>query len=212
MRCLRIARLEALAACLCLWFSWSSASQADSAQGTLDMSACSEIDASEVRRILSLELSVSDASSDDTREVRVECDRATARLSSRDRTRTLALESVPEPLRARLLALAIAELGPRASGVAAEPSGAPPAERPPSVAPVRPRAPQRSQLWLGAYGQRGSAWAAGATLGFTSSLRRMWAWSSGAAFTQGTHAIDRGQLRVRHASLYAGPALQLAFA
>jgi hypothetical protein len=145
---------------------------------------------------LSLELQLVDEPG--ALRVQVRCDETLATLRARDAVRTVELASVPEALRPRLLALAIAELRP-----------APPA--PPATPPRIPSAhqdPQRYRLWIGAHGQLSSLRAAGAQLQGSAQLHSILAWSSSVTFSQGTLAIDRGDLRVRHVSISSGPALQ----
>ncbi|MET0287948.1 MAG: hypothetical protein ABW352_25890 [Polyangiales bacterium] len=159
----------------------------------LDSRACTRVDDAELRRILALERSLSDDAS--ALRVELRCDGEHAWLRSEGTTRELTLASVPEALRPRLLALAIAELRP-----------APP---PASVVPPAPAPePQRHRLWLGAHAQASSLLAAGVQLGSSQRLRPWFAWSSGVAFTQGSLSIERGELRVRHASAHTGPTLQ----
>ncbi len=161
----------------------------------LDTGACVGVDTEELRRILALEREVSDAPG--ALRVELRCDRDHAWLHALHTTRELALASVPEALRPRLLALAVAELRP------------PPPPPPPPPRPERkPPAPQRFRLFLAAYGQLSSLAAAGAQLGFSARVTPWIALTSGVAFTQGTLAIDRGDLRVRHASAHLGPSLQ----
>jgi hypothetical protein len=184
-RCRRTGLLEALVIALCMFASRVGAQDEAIA---LDTSAC-EVDASELRRILALERRLEDGA---RLQVELRCDRERAWLRAGPTTREIELASVPEALRARLLALAIAELRPT----------------PPPAAISRPAGPQRFRLWLAAHGLLSSLAAAGAQLGFTTRLNPWSALTSGAAFTQGSLAIDRGELRVRHASVHAGLAVQ----
>jgi hypothetical protein len=150
----------------------------------LDTRACA-VDAQELRRILALERRIDDNA---PLQVELRCDSERAWLHAGPSTREIELASVPEGLRARLLALAIAELRP-----------APPPQIVSKPAPV-----QRFRVWLAAHGQLSSLGAAGAQLGFSARLNAWSAFASGVAFTQGSMVIDRGDLRVRHSSVHAG--------
>jgi hypothetical protein len=171
----------------------ASRARAQSEPVALDTHECSHIDDAELRRILALERALRDDPS--ALQVELRCDHERAWLRAEGATRELLLASVPEALRPRLLALAIAEL-----------RRAPPAPRQIEPRPAPP--PQRYRLWVAAHGQASSLLAAGAQLGFAARLRPWFAWASGVAFTQGSLSIERGDLRVRHASVHTGPSLQ----
>lgn len=161
----------------------------------LDARTCTTVDTGELRRILALERRL--ANGPGALHVELSCDHDRALLRGAGASRVLELASVPEPLRPRLLALAIAELRTPVAPLAST--------APAALAPVRP---QRFRLSIAAHGQRSSLFAAGAELGFSARLSAWIAWQSTATFTQGSLAIDHGDLRVRHASLGSGAALQ----
>jgi hypothetical protein len=193
----------------------------------LDLSACASPPATEVRALLALELRerlLPEAAAEPAaaEHVLVVCDEARAQLTLREqgRVRTLALSSVQPELRARLLALAIAELlqqpGEARAASAARPSEAaePATEAPPppsAAAAPRPAPPAlpRFALWAGLEVSATPVFALGGSLSFRARLWRLLAWSSAFAFTQGTRAIDRGELRVQSNALRTGPALLL---
>jgi hypothetical protein len=187
----------------------------------LDMSACAAPEPEQVRALLALELHARLLKPDDlvpasALHVAVRCSADEARLALPDRAveRVLDLASVPSELRARLLALSIAELLQQAVPA---PGAAPPALAPPpppapaTPAPARAKAPQlpRFLLWGGLEASATPLFALGGSLLFRLRILRLFAWSSALGFSQGRVSIDRGKLRVQSVALRTGPALLL---
>ncbi|HEX5656257.1 MAG TPA: hypothetical protein VFX59_03640, partial [Polyangiales bacterium] len=120
----------------------------------LDTRACASVDGAELRRILALERRVEDTPG--SLQVDLRCDSDRAWLRAEGTTRELELASVPEGLRARLLALAIAELRPTLPELRRTPA---------------PKPAQRFRLSLAALGQLSSLAAGGAQLQLSTRVR-----------------------------------------
>jgi hypothetical protein len=183
----------------------------------LDLSACEEAAPNEVRALLELELherlvKEAEAPPANAQTVQVSCLGGEAQLALRDTQlrRTVALSSVPAALRARLLALAVAELT-RPQALPAPPALAAPTKPrpvpPPAAAPVAE--PPAYLLWLGVEVQASPLLGPGAALLLRMRICPWLAWANAVSFAQAYTAIDRGELRVRNFSLRSGPALLL---
>lgn len=188
----------------------------------LDMSGCPDVSEAELRSLLALELPTRLVAADqpepsDSEHLRVQCTVSDATLTRSElgRSRTIALSNVPLPLRARVIALAIAELvRPEPAKPSAPPPGqvakvAPPT---PPPAPATPRTRDRYHLWAAVQGSALPLIALGGALALRVSIRPLFAWSSAFSFSQRRSAIDRGELRVQDMSLRSGPALSFTLA
>lgn len=190
--------------------------QAQAQPVVLELSACPVPAPDEVRALVSLELkerlvSGQALSPADAQHVQLSCSDIQAEVVLRDTgaRRSLSLVSVPEALRARLLALAIAELTSQHRGLKEPPREPPVApEQPKALAPHEQPAPRPRYLLaggaelsatplLGAGGVLAFVWRVGSWLALDSSL------NAGQARTP----IEGGTLRVRSVSLRTGPAL-----
>jgi hypothetical protein len=200
--------------------AWSCASQARAQQVALDASACSELPESELRALLTLELHTRlldphDSEPPDSEHVDVRCAGDAAELArmSTGAKRTLSFAGVAPPLRARVLALAIAELL-RPDDKPAGPEAAPQAKAPEELAEARAAKPDepRYHLWAGVNGGALPLLSLGGALLLRVSIMRLFAWSSSFSFSQGRTGIDLGELRVRDLSLRTGPALSFVLA
>jgi hypothetical protein len=184
----------------------------------LDLSACDDPAPSDVRGLLVLELrerllNEGESAPPDAQYVHVSCSQGEAQLWLRDTElrRSVPLASVPSALRARLLALSVAELTrpPQpmpAPLAAAEPAKPLPRVRPPAEPSMRP---PTYLLWVGAEAQALPLFGLGGSLLLRVRIRKWLAWSSAFSVTEAKTAIDRGTLRVRSTSLLSGPALLL---
>jgi len=191
----------------------------------LDLTGCAVPPAAEVRALAALELrgrllESPDVAADQQLSVTCTGDRAELHSSARAEPRTIDLGSVPPALRARLLALSIAELNraPRAqpSGVETTHDAEP---APPIVAPTEPastaaasRASAARFSGLLAAGVKLSAapmWAAAGALSTLLPVVGPLAWTGELALGQARRDIDGGSLRVRSVVLRSGPALLL---
>jgi len=204
----------------------------------LELTGCAAPPEADVRAIAALELrgrlvEGSDAAADQRVTVTCTGDRAELRTSARSEVRTIDLGSVPAPLRARLVALSIAELSsvPRAEpelvppgqDAAAPPLASTPTERPPTTVAAHATRPSFSG-WLAAGAKltvvrshaqesRVSSGPMLAAAGAVSALQHVvgpLAWTGELALGQARHDIDGGRLRVRSVVLRSGPALVLA--
>jgi hypothetical protein len=206
---------------LWLWLGAFSA-RARAEHVVLDMSGCPDVSEAELRSLLVLELPTRLVPPDqpappDSEHVQVRCSPSQVTLMRAElgSARTLALSTVPLPLRARVIALAIAELvrplpaKPSAPAPAAAPTVPPTA--PPVAARVRSES-ERYHLWAGVHGAALPLFSLGAALVLRVSIRPLFAWSSALSFSQRRTAIDRGELRVQDISLRSGPALSFALA
>ncbi|MEY4508886.1 MAG: hypothetical protein RLZZ450_1008 [Pseudomonadota bacterium] len=192
----------------------------------LDLVGCAEPAAADVRALASLELrgrlrEGSDASAEQHIVVTCAGDRAALRAVERGDVRAVELDTVPPALRARLLALSIAELA-KVSGAEGttddERTASTQAELPrdnlpeaPSSAPpvLQSRAASRAVLAVGARLSTLPSLGGAASL---ASLVRVFgplSWTGALALGQSRCAIDRGHLRARSLVLRSGPALTL---
>jgi hypothetical protein len=193
--------------------------EAQAAPVALDLDACAAPAPGEVRALLALELRErllpeGAPMPSDALQVEVRCSETEAELLRRDTglQRTVAVASVPATLRARLLALAIAELTRPVPAAAATAAVPPPAPTPaPPVPPPPARAARRARyaLWAGLEGQATPLLGLGGSLLLRVRVRQWFGWSSALSFGQTRTEIDRGELRVRGTSLRSGPALLL---
>ncbi|HKP58990.1 MAG TPA: hypothetical protein VJV78_19850 [Polyangiales bacterium] len=209
---------------LCVGFGLGSKVRAQSV--ALDMQGCSEPTAREVRAVLGVELhelllSEGDPVPADAHVVEVSCTGDTAELWLRGTTarRRVALANVPHELRARLLALSVAELArpqPVEADVAREASPAP--EQPVEVAAAAPepgptvdaQQPQPAYFaWAGLEMQATPLTGFGGAVLFRARLGERIAWSSALGLAQARTEIDRGELQVLSLSLRTGLALLL---
>jgi hypothetical protein len=194
----------------------------------LDMTGCTDPAPSEVRGLLAVELHdqlvrEDDFPPPDAQTVEVRCTQAEAELSLRGTPtqRTIALANVPPELRARVLALSIAELA-RPQPLAAGPTPPPPAAavvEPEVTQPDEPsepatdtdslRPPPGYLLWIGAEGQAAPIFSVGGSLLLRVRVRHLLAWSSAISAAQTHVDIDRGKLRVLAVSVRTGLALLL---
>lgn len=173
----------------------------------VSMSDCPSVSASEVRAVLAVELQGQLAREESSvpPRVQVQCSERSAELwlQGTPVRRSLSLGSVPPELRARLLALSIAELV-RPQPLAAAP---PPAAVPPLRA-AEPALPGR-RIWLGFAAQAAPIVGLGGALSFDMRVGEWLAWSSTLGLLQARAGIDRGELRVLSLSVRSGLALQL---
>ncbi|MDB4977708.1 MAG: hypothetical protein JWN48_6049 [Myxococcaceae bacterium] len=190
----------------------------------LDLSGCAAPPAREVRILSALELRgrLVERAAAAQLHIAVTCRDARASLHSdeREESRELDLATVPPPLRARLLALAIAEL---AHGEAR----GDPAPALQEAGPAAPRTLERLQTEHGVRARAGAArglrgfvvagvslqalpaWSAGAALSSLVRLTGLLAWSGALSLAQTRHDLDGGTLRIRSLGLRGGPALVL---
>jgi hypothetical protein len=184
----------------------------------LDLSACDDPAPSDVRALLVLELRErllpeGESAPPDAQHVQVSCSQGEAQLWLRDteQHRTVPLSSVPPALRARLLALSVAELTRPPQLLPAAPAIAAPAKPVPKAQPLEePSAPPPTYLlWVGAQAQAQPLFGLGGSLLLRVRIRELLAWSSAFSLVEATTAIDRGRLWVRSTSLLAGPVLLL---
>jgi hypothetical protein len=192
----------------------------------LDLAGCAEPAAAEVRALASLELrgrlrEPADGSAE--QEIVVTCsgERAELRSTERGDVRVLELGSVPAPLRARLLALAIAELAsvPGSTPASREQpalvehaQAAPPAQSAAASAPLRAQKPWLGSAAIVAAGVKLSVQpVVGAAASFSSLVRVFGplSWTGALTLGQTRRAIDGGRLRVRSLVLRSGPGLRL---
>jgi hypothetical protein len=194
---------------------------------SLDLASCPEPREQEVRALAALELrgrlveaDALDAGPGEPLHILVSCTDTHAELRSRERAevRTVDLGAVTAPLRARLLALSIAELA-RAHGEG-EPvvaAASPPTLVPTVLSPQRAAAPaaesaSRARAGAGGFitgGLELQALPLFGLAGALSSLVRLakpLAWTAALSVGQTRRDIDRGRLRVRSLSLRSGPA------
>jgi hypothetical protein len=212
---------------LCGWAvfvasAWLCLGQAAWAQSVaLDLSACDEPAPGDVRALLVLELrdrllNEGESAPPDAQHVQVSCSQGEAQLWLRDTElrRTVPLSSVPPALRARLLALSVAELTRPPQLAPAAPATVTPAKPVPRAQPlVEPSArPPTYLLWLGAQAQALPLFGLGGSLLLRVRIRELLAWSSAFSLAEARSAIDRGTLWVRSTSLLSGPALLLEHA
>ena len=182
----------------------------------LDMSACHDPAPGVVRALVSVELRdrllPADASPPaGVQVVDVRCTRDEAELGVRgtEERKTVALSSVPAELRARLLALSVAELA-RPQPRAAVPVAPVAPVEPPRSLPAEPRlATPTYLLWAGLEVQATPLLGLGGSLLLRAKMHDFWAWSSAVSLAQASSAIDRGELRVLQASLRTGLAFLL---
>jgi opacity protein-like surface antigen len=200
----------------------------------LDLSGCAEPSPSEVRALLGVELhdqlvGEGDLVPGDAQTVEVRCTQAEAELRVRETAlrRVVALASVPAGLRARVLALSIAELA-RPQPIAAPPQVPPPTEvatepeesEPDVEADAEAEAeaefpddpftrPASYALWAAAEGQATPLLGFGGSVLLRVKLQELLAWSSAVSIGQARTDIDRGKLRVLSVSLRTGLALVL---
>jgi hypothetical protein len=192
----------------------------------LDMSDCDEPAPNEVRALLVVELHEQLVREDDlppadaqTVEVRCTPDDAELRLPGTESRRTVRLASVPLGLRARVLALSIAELArPQPTATAAvaplpenyEPEPEEEPEEGPDdderAASMRPAA---YFLWAGVEAQATPLFGFGGSVLLRAKVGELLAWSSAVSLAQAHTQIDRGTLRVLSVSLRTGLALLL---
>jgi hypothetical protein len=205
-------RFTIAALALCLWLG---AFCARAEHVALDMSACPDVSEVELRSLLALELPTrllapQQLEPADSEHVQIRCSLSEATLTRAElgKSRTLALSSVPLPLRPRVIALAIAELvRPEPAGVSAPaPAAAPVAPVPPAPTASALKS-ERYHLWAGVQGAALPLFSLGGALALRVSIRPLFAWASALSFGQRRIAIDRGQLRVQDLSLRSGPAL-----
>jgi len=192
----------------------------------LDMSGCEEPAPSEVRALLGVELheqllGEDDLVPGDAQTVEVRCTQAEAELSVRETAshRVVALASVPAGLRARVLALSIAELArpqpiaappPPPAEVVTEPEEPEPDVEAEAEAPDdRFTRPASYALWAAAEGQATPLLGLGGSVLLRVKVQELLAWSSAASIGQARADIDRGKLRVLSVSLRTGLALLL---
>jgi hypothetical protein len=216
-------------AILCAWLcTWLGSEQRARAQAVaLDMSSCEQPSPTEVRGLLGVELherllGQDDLLPADAQTIEVHCTPDTAELRVRGTAlrRSVALASVPAALRARVVALSIAELARPQPLAAAPEAPAPPAraigepEQPvpepepqPSEETVsRPRA---YALWAAAEAQATPLVGFGGSLLLRVKMRDFLAWSSAVSLGRARTEIDRGKLRVWSFSVRTGLALLL---
>lgn len=186
----------------------------------LDLTACAEPPERDVRTLAALELRgrlVERAPAEAALQIVVRCEdeRALLSLSSSGSTsapRSIDLSTVPEALRARLLALAIAELAraPSEPEPVVEPvlSSEPAPVQSPEPAPARPREPARwnSQIAAGVELQAAPMLLLSGTLSTLVRALGPLGFSGLLSLGQGRREIDLGTLRVRQLGLRAGPA------
>jgi hypothetical protein len=199
----------------------------------LDMSGCDEPAPNEVRALLVVELHEQLVREDElppanaqTVEVRCTPDDAELRLRGTELRRTVALASVPLGLRARVLALSIAELA-RPQPIAAVPpptadaAAAPvpedsepepeeePEEDPDDVEHDASLRPATYFLWAGVEAEATPLFGLGGSVLLRVKVGELLAWSSAVSVAQAHTDIDRGTLRVLSVSLRTGVALLL---
>jgi hypothetical protein len=213
-------------AVLCAWLCFQTRVRAQAV--VLDMSGCDAPAPSDVRAVLGVELHEQLVREDDsppadaqTVEVRCTQDDAELWLRGTQLHRTVALASVPAALRARVVALSVAELA-RPQPIAAAPPP-PAAEAPVPVAEVlepepEPEAPDDEDafarpsaywLWAGAEAQATPLFGVGGSVLLRVKVRELLAWSSAVSIAQARTGIDHGKLRVLSVSLRTGLALLL---
>lgn len=202
-------------------FSWSDAQRACAQAVALDLRACAAPAESAVRAIAAVELrgrllpsAVTDERVQST--VRVRCDERTAELQlvETGAHRSVNLASVPETLRARLLALAVAELAtdlPAAASAAQTPA-APAREDTTNAPPASTsfaRAP-RFTLGLSAGVQLAPLFGALGSLSLLFALRGPLRLYAAFELAQARADVEGGRVRMRTAALRLGPALGLS--
>ncbi|MFT3927765.1 MAG: hypothetical protein QM778_34880 [Myxococcales bacterium] len=224
-----------------LWL-WVAHAQAQADTGshrrvTITFTSCEVPSPSEVRALLAIELR-EDLLPDGTGEletggaareqradyhVQVQCSGHEAQVTVRETaaTRTIALAKEPVELRARLLALAIAEqvspasepVPTKAQTATTEPAIVQP--DPQAVAPLPRSTPRASAAehfaWAALQLQASPLLGPGVTLGLSQRIWRLLSWSSSLSYSFARSSLDDGELRVQQTSVNTGPALHLAF-
>lgn len=190
------------------------------------MSGCADPAPSDVRGLLGVELHEQLVREDDlppadAQTVEVHCTLDEAELSLRGTAvqRTVVLASVPPNLRARVLALSIAELArpqPAAAGAPPTSAAASTPQEPPSEVQTEPEVREEDEprrqvysLWLGAEGQAAPLFALGGSVLLRVRVRELLAWSNAAGIGQARVDIDGGRLRLLSVSVRTGLALLL---
>jgi hypothetical protein len=198
---------------LCLYLPARACAQAVA----LDMSACERPAPDVVRALVGLELrerllQAGAALPSDAQVVEIRCSELEAQLWLRgtEARKRVALASVPVELRARLLALSVAELArPLALTTPAFPPPLAAAYSPPTAASPAPIAAPRYLLWAGMEAHATPLFALGGALLLRVKLHALVSWSSAGSLTLASIEIDRGELRVLQVSLRSGLALVL---
>ena len=207
----RLAVIALVASSLCL------SERARAQTVALDLRACSAPSEEAVRALLALELrerlvapGAEEARRADSTVV-VRCDQRAAELEVRDSDarRVVDLTSVPEPLRARLLALAIADLATGMLEAARAQGSVATDEVVPEPPPVTRALSARFVLGLSAGVQLAPLLGVIGGLSLWMALRGPLRLYAALELAQARGAVDGGHVRMRLAALRIGPALAL---